>query len=67
MSQACHKDIAEYIIITIVLLMDSNLQQSTRGVTQVIYSVHIYSIFYEFFQQYISIHTFFAQVDEDKS
>jgi hypothetical protein len=47
--------------------MDSNLQQSTRSVTQVTYSIDIWSILYDFFQQYISIHTFFAQVDEDKS
>ena len=48
--------------------MDSNLQQSTRSVTQVTYSVVIWSIFFcYFFQQYVTIHTFFAQVDEDKS
>ena len=46
-----------------VLVMDSNLQQSTRSVTQVTYNVVIQSIFYDFFQQYVTIRTFFAQVD----
>jgi hypothetical protein len=48
--------------------MDSNRQQSTRSVIQATnIVVYKWNIFYYLFEQYITAHTFFARVDEDKS